>query len=115
MKCPHCQTENLDKARFCKRCGQSLQAEAICTYCRHKNIHPEKFCEQCGQPLVSEQTTQSTQIPPQYALERKPSPEPTSFAGGRYQVKKLLGEGGKKKVYIWPMTPYSTGILLLHR
>jgi tetratricopeptide (TPR) repeat protein len=29
-----------------------------------------------------------------------PSPEPTSFAGGRYQVKKFLGEGGKKKVYL---------------
>jgi hypothetical protein len=25
---------------------------------------------------------------------------PTSFANGRYQVKKLLGEGGKKKVYL---------------
>ena len=31
-----------------------------------------------------------------------PSPEdmPTSFAGGRYQVKELLGEGGKKKVFL---------------
>jgi len=29
-----------------------------------------------------------------------PSPEPASFVGGRYQVKKLLGEGGKKKVYL---------------
>ena len=26
--------------------------------------------------------------------------QPTSFANGRYQVKKLLGEGGKKKVYL---------------
>ena len=26
--------------------------------------------------------------------------EPTSFANGRYQVKRLLGEGGKKKVYL---------------
>ena len=25
---------------------------------------------------------------------------PTSFAGGRYQVQKLLGEGGKKRVYL---------------
>ena len=25
---------------------------------------------------------------------------PTSFAGGRYQVNKFLGEGGKKKVYL---------------
>jgi tetratricopeptide (TPR) repeat protein len=29
-----------------------------------------------------------------------PSPEPASFANDRYQVKKFLGEGGKKKVYL---------------
>jgi hypothetical protein len=29
-----------------------------------------------------------------------PSPIPTSFTRGRYQVKKFLGEGGKKKVYL---------------
>jgi tetratricopeptide (TPR) repeat protein len=29
-----------------------------------------------------------------------PSPEPASFTSGRYQVKKFLGEGGKKKVYL---------------
>ncbi len=28
------------------------------------------------------------------------SKEPTSFANGRYLVKQLLGEGGKKKVYL---------------
>ena len=26
--------------------------------------------------------------------------QPTSFAGGRYQVKRFLGEGSKKKVYL---------------
>src|SRR3990172_10650634 len=30
-----------------------------------------------------------------------PAPaHPTTFANGRYQVKKFLGEGGKKKVYL---------------
>ena len=28
------------------------------------------------------------------------APQPTSFANGRYQVKRFLGEGGKKKVYL---------------
>ena len=37
--------------------------------------------------------TQSTLSPPMAA----PTPEPTSFANGRYQVKRFLGEGGKKK------------------
>ena len=26
--------------------------------------------------------------------------QPTSFANGRYQVKRILGEGGKKKIYL---------------
>ena len=29
-----------------------------------------------------------------------PAIHPTSFANGRYQVKRFLGEGGKKKVYL---------------
>jgi serine/threonine protein kinase/tetratricopeptide (TPR) repeat protein len=45
-------------------------------------------------------------LPP--AVVRPPSPTapppaqvtPSSFAGGRYQVKRFLGEGGKKKVYL---------------
>ena len=28
------------------------------------------------------------------------SDQPTSFANGRYEVKRFLGEGGKKKVYL---------------
>ena len=28
------------------------------------------------------------------------APQPTSFANGRYEVKRFLGEGGKKKVYL---------------
>jgi serine/threonine protein kinase len=96
MKCPHCRTDNLDKARFCKRCGKPLQPDVICTHCGHKNVLPEKFCEQSGRPFVSAMTTQSTMTP--HVTEKKP--EPTSFAAGRYQVNKLLGEGGKKKVYL---------------
>ena len=42
---------------------------------------------------------------PQAAQESAPPSEPataqpTSFANGRYQVKRLLGEGGKKRVYL---------------
>jgi serine/threonine protein kinase len=41
-----------------------------------------------------------TQSAPQYAPQAKLAPGPTSFAGGRYQVKRLLGEGGRKKVWL---------------
>jgi len=88
MKCPHCQTELPDNAKFCNRCGKSVQAELVCSRCQHRNPQGSSFCLQCGQPLVSLQEPSSV-----------PS-MPTSFANGRYQVKKFLGEGGKKKVYL---------------
>lgn len=98
MKCPNCQTENPEKAKFCHECGQSLQQEVACPQCRYKNPPKSRFCEQCGQPLVSEMPTQSTLTP--YTPAAAVAPEPASFAGGRYQVKKMLGEGGRKKVYL---------------
>ena len=90
MSCPKCQTENPVKAKFCKKCGQSLQTELICNHCHHSNPVDSEFCIECGQTL--------TQAPP--AVSPPPTPVPTSFANGRYQVKKFLGEGGKKKVYL---------------
>jgi tetratricopeptide (TPR) repeat protein len=89
MKCPKCQAENSDTAKFCGVCGQSLADKIKCSYCQHENPQGFKFCEECGHSLV--ETAPET---PQ------PSPEPTSFANRRYEVKKFLGEGGKKKVYL---------------
>jgi hypothetical protein len=94
MKCPKCGTELPDNAKFCNHCGNSLQAELICSHCKHANPHDSKFCLQCGQPLATITSSQpSSSITPFSSV-------PTSFANGRYQVKKLLGEGGKKKVYL---------------
>jgi len=93
MKCPKCQTENPEKAKFCKKCGQSLQTELVCSRCHHTNPHDSEFCVECGLPLSS-----TSPSPPPAAAA--PSPIPTAFANGRYKVKKFLGEGGKKKVYL---------------
>jgi tetratricopeptide (TPR) repeat protein len=89
MKCRNCQTENADSAKFCTDCGQLLQLDLVCSECRHANKPTAKFCEECGHVLP--------ELTPPAA---PPSAEPTSFANGRYQVKKFLGEGGKKKVYL---------------
>ncbi len=37
---------------------------------------------------------------PATAPHQTTSEQPTSFANGRYQVKRFLGEGGKKRVYL---------------
>ena len=89
MKCPKCRTSNREEAQYCKKCGQSLQAEFVCKKCQHPNSRDSTFCDKCGHSLIE---------PAPETLS--PSPMPTSFANGRYQVKKFLGEGGKKKVYL---------------
>jgi serine/threonine protein kinase/tetratricopeptide (TPR) repeat protein len=95
MKCPNCQTENPEDAKFCINCGQSLQTEITCPSCGETSPAGSKFCKKCGHSLIEKPTK------PKKPKPKKPSTvEPTSFADGRYQVKKFLGEGGKKKVYL---------------
>ena len=89
MKCPKCGYENREGAGFCGECGQSFVAAKTCPQCRHANPQGNKFCDKCGYSLAEP----ASETP-------SPSPMPTSFANGRYQVKKFLGEGGKKKVYL---------------
>jgi tetratricopeptide (TPR) repeat protein len=94
MKCPKCGIELPNDAEFCGACGQSLSTERACPYCGRVNSREFKFCLKCGRPL--------NETPPQPSapITSTPSAVPTSFANGRYQVKKMLGEGGKKKVYL---------------
>jgi serine/threonine protein kinase len=91
MKCPNCQTENREGAEFCRACGQSLKAKHTCPQCGQVNPEDSKFCDRCGKPFV--EPTPTTPAPPS-------APIPTSLANGHYAVKKFLGEGGKKKVYL---------------
>jgi tetratricopeptide (TPR) repeat protein len=90
LKCPHCQAENPEGSEFCGDCGKSLHSEVVCPQCGNNNPPNKKYCNKCGHSLVEKA--------PEPA--KPPSQQPTSFAGGRYQVKKFLGEGGKKKVYL---------------
>src|SRR6059036_3043939 len=90
MKCPQCGQDNREGRRFCAHCGAALSA--ACQSCGASNEPGELFCGDCGQPLNA--TTASAPTP-------TPSPAmPSSFAGGRYEVKRFLGEGGRKRVYL---------------
>jgi tetratricopeptide (TPR) repeat protein len=89
MKCPKCGYENPARVKFCSGCGTELRSKLVCPQCGQKNPPRSKFCNACGHSLV-----EAAPEAPQ------PSPKPSSFGGGRYQVKKFLGQGGKKKVYL---------------
>jgi class 3 adenylate cyclase len=49
MKCPKCQFENEEEAKFCLDCGERLEIE--CPQCGKTFPLLAKFCNQCGQDL----------------------------------------------------------------
>ncbi|MEE8346319.1 MAG: zinc-ribbon domain-containing protein, partial [Dehalococcoidia bacterium] len=92
--CPSCGVENREDATFCGECGATLAAELVCNSCGRNNPLGRKFCDGCGNRLTDAALPARTPTP-------QPSPAlPASFAGGRYQVKRFLGEGGRKRVYL---------------
>ena len=100
MRCPSCDQENPDGARFCNSCGAAL--ESACPNCQRTNPAASAFCNGCGQSL-SESASPATPDAPPPSATPTPAPAPAlpaSFAAGRYSVKSFLGEGGKKRVYL---------------
>ena len=91
MICPACGFENPEEMKFCGRCATGLVT--TCPSCGFESPPGFKFCGSCGTDL---EAGRGEEMP----AHSEPSDEPRSFAGGRYQVQKLLGEGGKKKVYL---------------
>ena len=52
MKCPKCQFENRENARYCKDCGARL--ELVCPKCGIVYEPGSKFCDECGHSLAQE-------------------------------------------------------------
>ena len=99
MDCPSCSHTNPEASIFCLGCGARLSL--VCSACGQELPAGSRFCNFCGTP-VAEPATRSSAAPgigptPSNALA---ATHPTSFAAGRYQVKKFLGEGGKNKLYL---------------
>src|SRR5207244_1597870 len=85
MSCPSCGEVNNPDRLYCARCGGTLGRR--CAACGGQNEPRDQFCGRCGTTLAA------TSSP-------GPAPARTAFAGGRDQVRRVLGEGGKKRVYL---------------
>jgi class 3 adenylate cyclase/tetratricopeptide (TPR) repeat protein len=93
MKCPRCDAENREGARFCRECGATFGA--VCSSCGAKVEAGSKFCDSCGTPL----TAASTPTP---AASRFSSPEsytPKHLAE-RILTSKAALEGERKQVTV---------------
>ena len=50
MKCPKCQFENREGAKFCSECAHKF--ELICPDCGATNRPGAKYCDECGKELT---------------------------------------------------------------
>jgi class 3 adenylate cyclase/tetratricopeptide (TPR) repeat protein len=92
MKCPRCDADTPDGAKFCIECGIPLRAR--CPQCGADVLPRAKFCAECGTPL----TAQSPASP------AAPSLSPLSYTPG-YLAEKILTsktalEGERKQVTV---------------
>ena len=81
MKCPECQFDNREGAKFCIDCGNKLEIK--CSKCSHLNPPASKFCEECGFKLDL--------IPEQ-------APQQLSFDEKLTKIQKYLPKGLTKKI-----------------
>ena len=66
----------------------------LCPSCGYENREGARFCLGCGARLRDIAQPRRTPTP-------QPFPAlPASLTGGRYQVRRFLGEGGRKRVYL---------------
>ena len=94
MLCPSCSFENPEGMKYCGACAAALASR--CARCGFENPPQFRFCGDCASPLNTETPTPSVSS----TAHGTTSAGPTLFANGRYVVKELLGEGGKKKVFL---------------
>jgi tetratricopeptide (TPR) repeat protein len=88
MECPSCGHPSSSGAGFCGECGARLADVLACPACGTPHRGGQKFCEACGRRLS------------QAGPAAPPARVPAAFGGGRFRVQRLLGEGGRKRVYL---------------
>ncbi len=62
MRCPECNADNADNAKFCINCGAKLTAPPTkCPHCGEDVTPGMRFCTNCGQALGKEAGKEATQ------------------------------------------------------
>jgi class 3 adenylate cyclase len=100
MRCPHCQHDNREGARFCAACGSSLAPK--CPACGRQPPPEARFCDHCGTPLTGTPTAvilpslaPPSQAPLQYTpdhLVEKILTSKTALEGERKQATVLFAD-----------------------
>jgi len=94
MKCPKCQFENREEAKFCSECGYKF--ELICPECGTSIRSGSKFCDGCGYNLEPAKETSAViseieTLPFQSTAEQS-SPDIAAIVGERKHVTVLFSD-----------------------
>ena len=81
MKCPKCEFENKEDAKFCLECGERLELK--CPQCGKALPLLAKFCDECGHSLT---------------LPAEPSPKELSFDEKLDKIQRYLPGGLTEKI-----------------
>ena len=81
MKCPECQHENREGAKFCNDCGYKFEVK--CPACSKSNPSGSKFCDECGHNL---------------SQPSPPLPKELSFDQKLQKIQKYLPQGLTEKI-----------------
>ncbi len=65
MKCPRCNNEVRDSAKFCTQCGCKLSRKIKCAQCGTELPENAKFCFQCGMDQNNTSPTPNIPVTPQ--------------------------------------------------
>jgi class 3 adenylate cyclase len=89
-RCDACGGARPPGAAFCPACGARLGG--ACSACGAELPSGASFCPRCGRSLGAPGG-------PAVSPPPRASAPPAALAGGRYRLERVLGEGGKKRVY----------------
>jgi class 3 adenylate cyclase len=96
MRCPHCQQENREGARFCAACGSSLAWP--CPACGSEPPLGAVFCDHCGTPLTG--TTTTTTPPSLTPRPQTPQAYTPAHLAEKILTSKAALEGERKQVTV---------------
>ena len=91
MKCPKCEFDNREGAKFCKKCG--IELEFMCPSCGHPYGQGSLFCDECGHDLRKPKEA----IPLDYS---KPQSYTPKFLADKILTTRSSIEGERKLVTV---------------
>jgi class 3 adenylate cyclase len=96
MRCPHCQHENRDGARFCAACGRAFASK--CPACGSEPPPGAVFCDHCGTPLTG--TTTAGAPPPLAPRPQTPQAYTPTHLAEKILTSRAALEGERKQVTV---------------